>query len=71
MVKIVIDAKYGAILGCYIIGLEATELIVEIGIAQTLETTYEEILQTVHAHPTISETIMEAVADAYGEAIHI
>ena len=71
MVKVVFDAKYGALLGCHIIGSEATELIAEIGVAQTLETTYEEILQTVHAHPTISETIMEAVAEAYGEAIHI
>jgi len=71
MVKVIFDSKYDALLGCHIISSDATELIAEIGLAQTLETTYEEILQTVFAHPTISEAIFEAVADAYGEAIHI
>ncbi len=70
-VKVIFDAKYGELLGCHIIGPDATELIAEAGIARTLETTHEEILRTVHAHPTISESFMEAVADAYGEAIHI
>jgi len=70
-VKVIFDAKYGELLGCHIIGPDATELIAEAGISRTLETTYEEILNTVHAHPTISESFMEAVADAYGEAIHI
>ncbi len=70
-VKVIFDAKYGELLGCHIIGHDATELIAEAGISRTLETTYEEILNTVHAHPTISESFMEAVADAYGEAIHI
>lgn len=69
--KIIFDAKYGEILGAHIIGAEATELIAEIGIAKTLEATYETILQTVHAHPTLSEMIMEAAGQAYGEAIHI
>lgn len=69
--KIIFDAKYGEILGAHIIGAEATELIAEIGIAKSLEATYETILQTVHAHPTLSEMIMEAAGQAYGEAIHI
>ena len=70
-VKVIFDEKYGELLGCHIIGPEATELIAEAGAVRTLETTYEEILNTVHAHPTISECFMEAVADAYDEAIHI
>ncbi|MBX2977223.1 MAG: dihydrolipoyl dehydrogenase [Ignavibacteriaceae bacterium] len=70
-VKIVFDAKYGEILGAHIIGAEATELIGEVGIAKSLEATYESIVKTVHAHPTLSEAIMEAAAQAYGEAIHI
>lgn len=70
-VKIIFDAKYGEILGAHIIGAEATELIAEIGIAKSLEATYESILGTVHAHPTLSEMIMEAAGQAYGEAIHI
>ncbi len=69
--KIIFDAKYGEILGAHIIGAEATELIAEIGIAKSLEATYETILQTVHAHPTLAEMIMEAAGQAYGEAIHI
>ncbi len=71
MVKVIFDEQYGELLGCHIIGPEATELIAEAGAVRTLETTYEEILNTVHAHPTISECFMEAVADAYDEAIHI
>tara|TARA_B100000315_G_C14594741_1_gene598187 strand:+ start:2690 stop:4087 length:1398 start_codon:yes stop_codon:yes gene_type:complete len=71
LVKVIFDEKYGELIGCHIIGSEATELIAEVGAVRTLETTYEEILKTVHAHPTLSETIMEAVADAYGEAVHI
>ena len=71
MVKVIFDEKYGELLGCHIIGSEATELIAEAGVVRTLETTQHEILNTIHAHPTISESFMEAVADAYGEAIHI
>ncbi len=70
-VKLIFDAKYGEILGAHIIGPEATELIAEIGIAKSLEATAESIFRTVHAHPTLSESIMEAAAAAYGEAIHI
>ncbi|MCL6097806.1 MAG: dihydrolipoyl dehydrogenase [Bacteroidetes bacterium] len=70
-VKIIFDAKYGELLGTHIIGNDATELIAEIGIAKSMEATYESIVKTVHAHPTLSESIMEAAANAYGESIHI
>jgi len=70
-VKLIFDAKYGEILGAHIIGPEATELIAEIGLAKSLEATAESIFKTVHAHPTLSESLMEAAAAAYGEAIHI
>jgi dihydrolipoamide dehydrogenase len=70
-VKLIFDAKYGEILGAHIIGSEATELIAEMGIAKALEATGHSIIKTVHAHPTLSESIMEAAANAYGEAIHI
>lgn len=70
-VKIIFDKKYGELLGCHIIGAEATNLISEIGIARKLETTWHEILETVHPHPTLSEAIVEATADALGHAIHI
>jgi dihydrolipoyl dehydrogenase len=70
-VKIIFDAKYGEILGAHIIGSEATELIAELGIAKSLESDYETIVGTIHAHPTLSESIMEAAANAYGESIHI
>ena len=70
-VKIIFDEKYGELLGCHIIGANATDLISEISLARDLETTYNEIINSVHPHPTLSEAIMEATADALGEAIHI
>ncbi len=70
-VKMIFDAEYGELLGAHIIGSEATELIAEVGIAKHMEGTFESIIKTVHAHPTLSESIMEAAADAYDEAIHI
>jgi len=70
-VKLVFDAKYGELLGAHIIGSEATELIAEAVLAKTLEATGESIIKTVHSHPTLSESFMEAAAQAYGEAIHI
>ncbi|MEE9449576.1 MAG: dihydrolipoyl dehydrogenase [Ignavibacteriaceae bacterium] len=70
-VKLIFDADYGEILGGHIIGSEATELIAEIVLARSLEATGESMIRTVHAHPTLSESIMEAAANAYGEAIHI
>ena len=70
-VKLIFDDKYGEILGGHIIGSEATEMIAEITLARSLEATGESIIKTIHAHPTLSEAIMEAAANAYGEAIHI
>ena len=70
-VKLIFDAKYGEILGGHIIGSEATEMIAEITLARSLEATGDSLIKTVHAHPTLSEAIMEAAANAYGEAIHI
>ncbi len=70
-VKVITDAKTGEIYGAHIIGSEATELIAEYGLAMELEATVEEIHQTIHAHPTLSEAVMEAAAASLGEAIHI
>jgi dihydrolipoamide dehydrogenase len=69
-VKIVFDAKHGELLGCHIIGVEATELIAELAMAKGLEATWQDLARTIHAHPTLSEAIMEAALDAFGEAIH-
>ena len=69
-IKIIFDEKYGELLGCHIIGYDATELIAELTIAKALETTWQEIAITMHAHPTLSEAIMEAAQDAYGQGIH-
>ena len=65
------DKKYGELLGCHIIGKNATNIITEIAIARNLETTYHEVLKTVHPHPTLSEAIQEATAQAFDKAIHI
>lgn len=70
-VKLIFDEEYGELLGAHIVGSEATEMIAELAIARTLEATYETIIKTVHAHPTLSESVMEAAAMANGEAIHI
>ncbi|NIN72447.1 MAG: dihydrolipoyl dehydrogenase [Gemmatimonadetes bacterium] len=71
MVKIVADAKYGEVLGVHMVGHNVTELIAETGLGRTLETTVHEIATTVHAHPTLSETVMEAALAALGRPIHI
>jgi len=70
-VKVIFDAQYGAWLGAHMIGANVTELIAEVVAARKLETTAHEIMKAVHPHPTLSEAIMEATADAYQEAIHI
>jgi dihydrolipoamide dehydrogenase len=70
-VKVIFDAKYGGLLGAHILGSEATEMIGELGLGMNLETTYREILDTVHAHPTLSEAIAEATGVAYGEALNL
>jgi len=70
-IKMIYDAKYGELLGAHMIGANVTEMIAEIVVARKLETTGHEILKAVHPHPTMSEAIMEATADAYGEVIHL
>ena len=70
-VKVIFDAKYGEWLGCHMIGYNVTELIAEAVLARKLETTGHEVLKAIHPHPTMSEAVMEAVADAYDEVIHI
>jgi len=70
-VKVVFDAKYGEFLGCQMIGENVTEMIAEVVVARKLETTGHEIIKSVHPHPTMSEAVMEAAADAYGEVIHL
>ena len=70
LVKLVFDVRYGELLGGAILGAEATELIAELTLALRLEATYEELLFTMHAHPTLSEAIMEAAGQAFGEAIN-
>ena len=69
-VKIIFDSKYGELLGCHIIGSQATELIQELVIAKSLEATWENLAYTMHPHPTLSESIMEAALDAYGIGVH-
>ncbi|MFN0292381.1 dihydrolipoyl dehydrogenase [Pedobacter helvus] len=70
-VKLIFDAKYGELLGAHMIGANVTEMIAEIVVARKLETTGHEMIKSVHPHPTMSEAIMEAAADAYGEVIHL
>ena len=70
-VKVIFDAKYGEWLGCHMIGAGVTDMIAEAVLARKLETTGHEVLKTVHPHPTMSEAVMESVASAYGEVIHL
>ena len=70
-VKVIFDAKYGEWLGCHMIGSHVTELIAEAVVARELETTGHEIISAVHPHPTMSEAVMEAAAEAYGEGVHL
>lgn len=70
-VKLLVGEKYGEILGAHIVGADATEMIAEYGLGMKLEATAEEIHNTIHAHPTMSEAMMEAAAAVFGEAIHI
>jgi dihydrolipoamide dehydrogenase len=69
--KVVADKRTGEILGVHIVGPEATELIHEFAVGRTLEATLEEIIHTIHAHPTLSEAALEATLAAFGQAIHI
>ena len=70
-VKVIFDAKYGEWLGCHMIGTGVTDMIAEAVLGRRLETTGHEVLKTIHPHPTMSEAVMEAVADAYDEVIHL
>ena len=70
-IKLIIGEPHGEILGAHIIGVEATELIAELGVAISAELTYEDIENTIHAHPTLSEMVHEAVGAAHDKAIHI
>ena len=70
-VKVIFDAKYGEWLGCHMIGAGVTDMIAEAVLGRKLETTGHEVLKAVHPHPTMSEAVMEAVADAYDEVIHL
>ncbi|MBN1413894.1 MAG: dihydrolipoyl dehydrogenase [Bacteroidales bacterium] len=70
-IKLIFDAKYGELLGAHMIGANVTEMIAEIVVARNLETTGQEMIRSVHPHPTMSEAIMEAAAAAYGEVIHL
>ena len=70
-VKVIFDAKYGEWLGCHMIGAGVTDMIAEAVLGRKLGTTGHEVLKTIHPHPTMSEAVMEAVADAYDEVIHL
>ncbi len=70
-IKVIFDAKYGEWLGCHMIGAGVTDMIAEAVLGRKLETTGYEVLKAVHPHPTMSEAMMEAVADAYDEVIHL
>jgi dihydrolipoamide dehydrogenase len=70
-VKLIFDKKYGELLGAHILGNEATDMIAELVLARSAEATAHELIKTVHAHPTLTEAVMEAAANAFGEAIHI
>jgi dihydrolipoamide dehydrogenase len=70
-IKVIFDAKYGEWLGTHMIGYNVTEIIIETVVGRTLETTYQEVLNSIHPHPTISESVKDAIEVAYGEAIHL
>ena len=70
-VKIIYDDKYGELLGCHVIGDNATNIITEVTMARNLEATHNELLKTIHPHPTLSEAIQEATTEALNEAIHL
>jgi len=69
-VKLVFDAEFDQLIGAHLVGVDATELLAELGLALKLECTAREIMHTMHAHPTLSEAVMEAAADALGQCVH-
>ncbi len=70
LVKLIFDAEYMQLIGAHIVGYDATEMLAELSLALRLETTAEELMTTIHAHPTLSEAVMEAAADALGVCVH-
>ena len=70
LVKLIFDAEYMQLIGAHIVGYDATEMLAELSVALRLETTAEELMLTIHAHPTLSEAVMEAAADALGVCVH-
>jgi dihydrolipoamide dehydrogenase len=70
LVKLIFDAEFDQLIGAHIVGADATELLGELGLAMKLESTAREIMDTIHAHPTLSEAVMEAAADALGQCVH-
>ncbi|MCA9728333.1 MAG: FAD-dependent oxidoreductase, partial [Candidatus Eisenbacteria bacterium] len=70
-VKLIFDAKYGGLVGAHIIGSEATEMIAELGLGLSLEATYQEILDTMHAHPTLAEAVADATGLAYDQCLSL
>ena len=70
LVKLIFDAEYMQLIGAHIVGYDATEMLAELSVALRLETTAEELMTTIHAHPTLSEAVMEAAADALGVCVH-
>ncbi len=70
MVKLIFDAEFDQLIGAHIVGYDATELLGELSLAMKLESTAKEIMETIHAHPTLSEAVMEAAADALGVCVH-
>src|SRR5882762_8058526 len=70
-IKVIFDTKYGEWLGTHMIGYNVTEIIIETVVGRKLETTYHEVLDSLHPHPTISESVKDAIEVAYGEAIHL
>jgi dihydrolipoamide dehydrogenase len=70
-VKVIFDAKYGEWLGTHMIGANVTEIIAQTVTARKLETTYQEVLDSIHPHPTMSESVKDAIEVALGEAIHL
>lgn len=71
LVKVILDAQYNEVLGCHIIGSEATEMIQEMVLARRMEIPADEVLKTIHPHPTLTEALMESIAEALGESINI
>jgi dihydrolipoamide dehydrogenase len=70
LVKLIFDAEFMQLIGAHIVGYDATEMLAELSVALRLETTAEELMLTIHAHPTLSEAVMEAAADALGVCVH-